>query len=272
MPELPEVSYMCSRISPHVKSSKIVDVQVIRGKYLSDDGAEKIVGSVIYDVWRAGKYMLFEMNKGTLVCHNAMSGFWDTSEDPWTFDYVEGKRTSTEKDVRVQLTVEKDRKRDVVRFHDARLFGTLKFFEGLSPNLVPSVKKLGPEAISTETMLRDRPVMNALDAVLLNEKKPIKSLLMDQERIAGVGNIYAAEALWRARVSPFRPGDDLVTDELMNIQKGLRDVLKRALLRDLRYDDYLKIYRRKKCPRCGSTVNNDKLDGRSTYWCKSCQG
>lgn len=258
---------MAQRVQEWAGGQKIVDWKVHRnpgGRY-EPMGAK---GATILDVRRRGKKMIiFLDNEISLVCHNAMSGFWDASDDPWVFNYVEGRRESSTKDVRVEFVLESGR---VLRFHDARLFGSL----GSCPTkALPSMlEKMGPEAIRAPRMLEDAPVWCVLDLCLVGgSKKPIKQLLLEQELVAGIGNIYASEGLWRAKVSPFKLGKQMNTQDLTDIFNGVQDVLQEALTFGLDYPKYLRAYRKDTCERCKGPISVKELKGRSTYFCEACQ-
>lgn len=264
---------MARKVSVWGSSSTVSSVEVLRGDYLSHGESKLLVGQKIRECYRAGKYMLFPLDKGTMVCHNAMSGYWDCEVDPWTFDYVEGKRSSTLTDVRVKIHLSDGKGRPIpsLHFHDSRLFGSLRYFDCASDK-VPVIINLGAEAIITKHMLPGRPVFNVLDSVvLLSDDKPIKELLMRQERIAGVGNIYAVEALWRARIHPNRSGRSLTSDDHYRLLESLREVMCTALVKGLDYSQYLHVYRKKTCSRCGEKIDKIHISQRSTYFCAGCQ-
>lgn len=229
----------------------------------------ELEGAICMDVFRRGKRLIFELVQDGdkyLVCHNAMSGYWDCSTDPWTFDYVEGKRTPKESDVRVKIHLGSGK---VLRFHDSRLFGSLRV---LTKNeLAAEHASLGPDALSTPRLQHYAPTFNILDsAVFLSGKKPIKQLLLEQHRIAGLGNIYAVESLWLAGVRPDRPGNSLTTDEHQKITESIQLVLRAALDRSLDYGS-LAVYRRQNCPDCGLKIEKIEVAKRSTYFCPTCQ-
>jgi formamidopyrimidine-DNA glycosylase len=109
--------------------------------------------------------------------------------------------------------------------------------------------------------------------VICNSRKSIKELLLDQSKIAGVGNIYAAEALWFAGIDPRRIANTLPPlgpRSRFELFLSIRSVLRQALERRLNYNG-LKIYRRDVCPVCGGTVTAEDIKGRTTYWCPTCQ-
>lgn len=240
------------------------------GRYGQD--VEFVPRQRLQGVFRRGKFMVFMLEDRALLAHNAMSGYWDELDDPWTFDYVEGKRKPAETDVRAMIELEDPRshKTFILQFHDSRKFGSLKV---LTPEeLSKKLSTLGPDALPSKHLYEPTTVVDEerFDGTL-DSNRPVKDLLMDQSRIAGVGNIYAAEALWRAKMSPFTPGAALFTKERNELLGHIQCVLREALDRKLDYGS-LSIYRRKKCPRCDGDVACEKLKGRATYYCQRCQG
>jgi formamidopyrimidine-DNA glycosylase len=205
-----------------------------------------------------------------------MSGYWDYKDRPWTFDYVEGKRQATESDVRIELTISAtgpDRPADrILRFHDARLFGSLRFYPTWELESIPSLKNLGPEFLETDHTFPRIPPMNrnTFDNGANNFKKSIKELLMTQEFGTGIGNIYAAESLFDAKIDPRRPAKSLSESEIMHLHGSTYFTLKQALKSNCDYTN-LKVYRRKSCQKCLGEIKMEKLAGRSTYFCPNCQ-
>ena len=117
MPEMPEVEVMTQNLQKFVGKT-IKEITIDKNKrYLGPDQIVKTLGQKINGVFRRGKFMVFMLEHGAILAHNAMSGYWDTVDTPWTFDYVEGKRVSKDSDVRAMFLLEDGR---VIRFHDAR--------------------------------------------------------------------------------------------------------------------------------------------------------
>ncbi len=281
MPEMPEVETMVGRLQRWVGCSVVkTEVNDATGRYLSDDECAVIAGQRIGGVFRRGKFIVFMLDRGALLCHNAMSGYWDDTDDPWTFDYVEGKRDPSESDVRVRIMVHRTStdpdgqewagRPYGLRFHDARKFGSLRYVK--PEELAQKLSRLGPEADHTTWMYEPAELMTPEKFVVTLEGsgKPVKELLMEQSKIAGVGNIYASEACWHALIHPLRPASTLEEEEQLALFLSVRSVLRQALERRLDYSG-LKIYRREKCPRCGDKTATQKLKGRTTYWCQRCQ-
>lgn len=274
MPELPEVEAMVERLQRWV-GHNIVSADGRAPGYLDGNERVFITGQKINGIFRRGKFIIFMLDKGALLCHNAMSGYWDSDDDRWTFDYVEGKRASRDSDIRALLllcppgAVLSEKGRNVF-FHDARKFGYLKYIEPVE--LASKLSSLGPEIVATRNIYEPVPYMKfeEFKSLMRASKKAIKEVLMDQTKIAGVGNIYAAEACWHARLSPFRTGDSLGDGAVFQLYEGVRVSLLSAISGMLDYSR-LKIYRRKTCPQCGGPVSSEKLKGRTTHWCPICQ-
>lgn len=272
MPELPEVEMITDIIASRSVGSMITGVEIVRqnGKYLRDS-AWSPLGWMIERVYRRGKMVIFYLlnphEKGPLsprqmVCHNAMSGYWDYADQAWTFDYVEGKRVSGDGDVRVRFQLSDG---IVLRFHDTRLFGSIKVLkEG------ETLKKIGPEPIwtfhSAGSLLLS---FSHFREGLLRSLRPVKSLLMEQSFIAGVGNIYASEACHLAGVDPAWPACSVPQDLVFYLFESLKLVLQLQIPK-VNYD-HLKVYRRTRCEGCGGKIHRELLEERATFSCPNCQ-
>jgi formamidopyrimidine-DNA glycosylase len=164
-------------------------------------------------------------------------------------------------------------------FNDLRIFGWVKIVENLS-----ELEKLGPEANDEKTF-----TLNYFQKILSQTKKPVKLVILDQEKLAGVGNIYANESLFMAGIDPHRPANSLTGEEIKMLRYSILSVLKKAIKhkgtsdRDEAYrqingekgdfQNYLQIYGRagQSCPKCGRSINKIKIGGRGTYFCPNCQ-
>lgn len=267
MPELPEVEAISLKARRHALERRVKGVRVLRGRYLEGQ-IVLLVDKYLKEVYRRGKYVLFELmdvygdTVGWLQCHNAMSGYWDYAHDPWTFDYVEGRRIPKQSDVRVELDL--DPGGGILRFHDARLFGRLRFCETLA---LPC----GPEALATERLLPGSPIMTReeFQESLKKQKGQVKPVLMDQTFMAGVGNIYATEACGWAGIRPDTPAHDVGADRAGHLFDVLQELL-RHNIPEIRYG-WLRFYRRRKCSDCGSKIETLKQVGRTTWYCPKCQ-
>lgn len=274
MPELPEVETMVSYLRERAVDGEVQNVRISRNPGDRYTGSKSIVGQVLHTIGRRGKYMVFQMSEGLLICHNAMSGYWDIKGDEWCFDYVEGERKASNTDVRVEIDVICDKERKTIRFHDARLFGFLKWYNVRSIEEIPVLHNLGPEALKTVNvdLTTDKSKLDwcILDACAFNMKHEIKHALMDQRTVAGFGNIYAAETLHRAGIDPFKICKKLDGDDWAKIFRVGPRILQEALDRKLDYSGLL-VYRQDSCKFCNTKIVKKDLRGRSTYFCPSCQ-
>lgn len=251
------------RIRPFVR-----DVSIIRtnGRYLPGIELAALRLETILRVVRRGKYIVFECGSGTLVCHNAMSGYWDTEDEPWTFDYVEGRRRPLSSDVRVTISADPVGpgmgKPVKLRFHDARLFGSLRYYP--DGTRIPALERLGPDA-----MLSDEATLVGGIVDHPRRRRAIKDVVMDQRIIAGVGNIYATEALAAAGVDPNRPLERVVPETALSIVRHLRRIMGEQVRAGIDYGRLL-VYRRSVCPSL-HPVSSTKISGRTSYYCPECQ-
>jgi formamidopyrimidine-DNA glycosylase len=231
------------------------------------DLPRKVAGQQIVRVGRRAKYLLLELKSGTLLLHLGMSG------------NLRAVPADTPRLVHDHFDLVLD-SGVALRFNDPRRFGSL-LYTALEPRRHPLLAHLGPEPFSA-----------AFDADYLyritrGRRVAIKQLLMNSRLVVGVGNIYASEALFRARVRPGRAARTLSRAEAARLVRGVRSVLRQAIseggttLRDYLGTDgapgyfrqRLYVYERrgKPCRRCGSAVRAMTQGQRSTYYCPSCQ-
>jgi formamidopyrimidine-DNA glycosylase len=273
VPELPEVDVMVDKLRWLGTTGMIKSIEVLRGVNYFADG-HNALGKKILHVSRRGKYICFDLSGGArIICHNAMSGFWDADDKPWTFDYVEGKRKSGESDVRVKIDLDFEQPQGFKRtlfFHDARLFGRLYYYDEKIKDV--HFRGVGPDALQTMNLLGGSPVHTAetFEKAVRNDKHTLKEILLKQSIIAGVGNIYAAEALWLSKLSPFKLGTEITSEQSKILFTSIRVVFEDSLSRKLDYSQ-LRVYRRKECLWCSTKISKHSIRGRSTYWCPKCQ-
>ena len=275
MPELPEVEATRRHLEPAVVGRTIAHVDVRRERMVRRnerpvDVVDRLTGTAISALGRHGKFLL-GMLSGDLVwvTHLGMSGRLSLAEAG------EPEVPHTNVVVRLDDGVE-------VRFVDPRTFGFIAVWTD-DEYAASSVADLGPDALT------DLPEADDLAARLADRTAPIKALLLDQRLVAGLGNIYADEVLWRARVAPTRPGGSLTPDEITEVRSAVVPVLADGLrhggtsLDDLayllpdgragEYLDRLAVYGREDepCRRCGGAIERSVVRQRSSFWCRSCQ-
>jgi len=270
LPELPEVETTRRGLAPHVRRRRIASVSVYEPRLrwrVARDLPRKVTGQRIVRVGRRAKYLLLTLESGTLLLHLGMSG------NLRAVPVATPRRTHDHFDLVLDSGV-------ALRFNDPRRFGSL-LFTSADPQRHPLLAHLAPE-----------PFSSAFDAdylyrVTRRRRVAIKHLLMNSHLVVGVGNIYASEALFRARLRPGRSARSLSRADAAHLVRAVRAVLRQAIrsggttLRDYLGTDgapgyfrqRLYVYERrgKPCRRCGSAVRAMTQGQRSTYYCPRCQ-
>ncbi|ARO28367.1 bifunctional DNA-formamidopyrimidine glycosylase/DNA-(apurinic or apyrimidinic site) lyase [Rhizobium sp. NXC14] len=295
MPELPEVETVKRGLAPAMEGALIARLELRRRDLrfpFPDALADRVSGRTIIGLGRRAKYLLVDLDDGnTLISHLGMSGSFRIEENsasamPGQFHHA---RSKDEKHDHVVFHLQGPGGSCRVIYNDPRRFGFMDMVGRADLAAHPFFRDLGPE-----------PTGNELGAAYLAERfrdkaQPLKSALLDQKNIAGLGNIYVCEALWRAHLSPLRAAGTLVTPggrpkhELALLVASIRDVIADAIaaggssLRDhIQADGSLgyfqhsfSVYDREgeACgtPGCGATVARIVQAGRSTFYCAACQ-
>ena len=267
MPELPEVETTVRGLSRILKGRHIDMVEARRPdlrRALPVDLGQRLTGARVLGLRRRAKYGLIDTDRGdTLVFHLGMSGHWRI--DPSEL----GKH-----DHLILVTSEGHR----LALNDARRFGSLDLVRTKELDEWPPFKALGPEPLDLDPA--------ELKRRLAGRTAAIKLLLLDQTIVAGLGNIYVCEALYRARIHPRRAGGSISQDRLKRLVRAIGEVLAEAIaaggstLRNFTSPDgelgyfpkSFAVYDREGQPcRCGGTVRRIVQGGRSTFYCPSCQ-
>jgi formamidopyrimidine-DNA glycosylase len=287
MPELPEVETVCRQLDPELAGRRIEVLEVVDARWCKPMAPDKleaaVKGATIVGLGRRGKYLLLALDgERTLVMHLRMTGNLILVEDEHKLDPSEGRRlyknerSLSERHLRARFKLDDGRE---VWFIDPRRFGEAFLID--DANLDTRFVKLGVEPFSEAF------TPEALGQMATNRTAPLKSFLLDQSGVAGVGNIYADEALFRARLHPLSPAGSMKAEHL----EVLRDAIIAALEAGIdgggaSIDDYrdgrgekgtmqneFLVHTREgePCPRCGSTIIRIVVSGRSTYYCPSCQ-
>ena len=272
MPELPEVETVRRALALELPGRS---VEAVRGRSIGmrrpldvDHLASVLPGRRFTTLRRRGKYLLLDLDPpGTLLNHLGMSGRLTIG------------RPETPVLPHTHLTLELDDGREL-RFVDPRRFGLMAWLEPGAEALDPSLTALGIEPLEPGLETSLPPLLNA-------RRAPLKSLLLDQHVVAGVGNIYAVEALWRAGIRPTRRGHRTSIARLTRLAHDVRSILIEAVdqggttIRDYATPDgnfgyfaiQLTTYGRQgePCLRCGATLRAEVIGGRTTAWCPGCQ-
>lgn len=267
MPELPEVEVTRRQIARVLVGRRIESVWVARPSYFFVTPPARLKraleGRRVQSLDRIGKYMVGCLDDASqFVVHLGMTGQWSASA-PERTDHIQFK-----------LTLDSGRE---LTFRDVRKFGKVEWVQagGRSARL----EKLGPDALLIEA--------RALFERFASRAIPIKSALLDQSILAGVGNIYADEALYRARLAPTRRARDLSLPEVNRLLRGVREILAASIegggstINDYLkpdgelggYQNWHKVYGKTAlpCPRCKKPIARIVLGGRSTHFCAQCQ-
>jgi len=287
MPELPEVETVRMQLRHKVVGKTITSVEVFHSKSVNHDETieDKLIGKTIADIDRVGKLMIFSFVEQTdlfLLAHLKMTGqfFYVNNEG----EVVGGGHSMTGSDGR-----DFPHKHSRVAFHftdhttlyfnDMRLFGYTKLASAAEVAVARS--KFGPEPITTDFDC------DWFATKLKKRKTPVKAALLDQSFVAGLGNIYVDEALWRAKVRPTRRADRVTKAEAALLCKAAGDVMNESIKvggttfqhfvdtggDNGNFTDYLKVFGQqgKLCERCGETIQKIRCAGRGTHYCPGCQ-
>ncbi|MFN8186774.1 MAG: DNA-formamidopyrimidine glycosylase [Gaiellales bacterium] len=273
MPELPEVETVRRRLEPVLCGRRLERVRILDDRLTHPEAAaavaKRLEGEQVIGVSRRGKYLIFGLSSGAhLLVHLRMTGSFRCGEN--------GLAAA---DPHRRAVVRLDDGSDVA-FRDVRRFGTWTLLgpEELEPYLDA---RLGPEPLEASFTAR------SLRTALSVRRCPVKSALLDQRVAAGVGNIYADEALWHARIAPRRRSGTLTAEETRRLARSIRSVLRRgiarqgATVRDYRdpageagsMQNELSVYGQagEPCPRCATSIERIVLSGRGTWFCPACQ-
>jgi len=272
LPELPEVETIRRQLGRELKGARITGCEVLLPRLVTHPSPRtyrrKLAGGAVTTVRRRGKYLILELDGDLdLVVHLGMTGSLVLA-DP-----------GGERPRHTHLVFHLEDGRDLL-YVDPRTFGETALVPRGDYRPLRGLHSMGPEPLG-------RGFTRESLASALRGKCRIKPALMDQSRVAGIGNIYADEMLHRAGINPCRRLDDLTPLEIEGLHRSMREVLAEAIRRggssvsdyvDLRgekgsYQDKHRVYRRagEACPRCGETICRARVAGRSTYFCPRCQ-
>lgn len=279
MPELPEVETIVQGLKTKFLGKKIIDVELryekllrdCQGKILQADSqkefVEKIINKRISDIRRRGKYILLHLEDFVLIIHLRMTGKF--SSDPIIID---------DKHTHLLFHFEDG---TFLAYNDIRKFGTFQAAFCQEDYLKASVSRLGPEPLGADFTLK------YLQEELAKTKKNIKAFLLSQEKIAGIGNIYADEVLFFAKVSPKRLSNSISQEEAQRIHQGIVEKLKLGIkaggasIRNYvnndgekgNFQNLIQVYGKKgcQCADCGRDFITETVAGRTSTYCPCCQ-
>ena len=273
MPELPEIETIKSVIEPQIKGLTIEKVTVNRPEVIaqpcSTQFCKAVTGQTISSMARRGKFLIIHLtNESRIILHLRMTGCLLVTPP----DYP------TEKHTHIIMRLNNGTE---LRFSDTRRFGRFWLIRNGEEDTYSGIGKLGLEPLSAEC--------NAeyLQSRFGKRKKAIKECLLDQSVIAGIGNIYSDEILFRARISPVRPANSLAAEEWLCLAAEIPECLSYFIEKnritpedylqtkgqDYRNTPFLQVYGHngEPCPNCGNTLCRTVIGGRSSVYCPNCQ-
>jgi formamidopyrimidine-DNA glycosylase len=275
MPELPEVEHVVRALRPRIVGRQIIATEVKLPKLIIPTSPalfnRKLKGATITGVSRRGKFILIDLdNDRVLAVHLRMTG---------KFLYLS---VDDELPKHSHAIFYLDNERRLV-FRDQRQFGVLKLVARSQLVKTKGIMELAPEPFSDDFSVE------YLKDSFARSRRSLKTLLLDQTKVLGLGNIYAAEALFRAGVNPFKPAFELSSRRIPRLHQAIRDVLRAAIAgsstsriklenpNGFSYGEAFgkvwQVYEREgeSCFKCGSRIRRVAHGGRSTYWCPRCQ-
>ena len=304
MPELPEVETIVNDLKKKIVGRKITGVWFDAPKLIKkpkpNELEKQIKGLKITGIKRRGKNILIYLNSKSkilnsklLLIHQKMTGHLLYGK--WSFGKAQDKQKVIVRSL-IKGALE-EKVNNYIHFilyldndwqvglSDLRKFAKILFGQKDEIENLAELKNLGPEPL--DKSFNPPAGEYKFISLISSQKRKIKQVLMDQNIIAGIGNIYSDEILWQAKIHPFKPANKLTNKELKNIYKAMREILQKAVkLRGTSVSDFrdafgksggyakiLKIYQREGefCQRCGTVIKRIKMGGRSAHFCPKCQ-
>ncbi len=271
MPEIAEVETVRNALKKQILNKKIKDVNILYSKMIENDKEEFkkiLINNSFKDILRRGKWLIFELDKYYLLSHLRMEGKF----------FIKNHEEDINKHEHVIITFLDNSE---LRYHDTRKFGRMKLINKEDLETTEEIQKQGYEPNSkelTKEYLKDK---------FKNKTMPIKTALLDQTIISGLGNIYADEVLFKSKINPLRDAKSLSLDECASIVSSANEIIKEAIkhggttIRSYTsslgvtgsYQNYLLVHKKEgqECPICHNKIKRIKVGGRSTYYCEHCQ-
>lgn len=267
MPELPEVETIRRQLESTIVNSIILDAAA--NPIAKFEDAVQAIGNEILDISRRGKFLIINLDdQRELIIHLGMTGKLTTS-----------KEKEVSKHTHAWWELIKDNKKFFLLYNDVRKFGKISIAENKDYRKLPTLNSIGPEPLSEEL------TKEIFWTNLNRSHRKIKTQLLSQKPVAGIGNIYADESLWLSKINPHKRS--LTKSESENLLFAIRQIITKAVqnggttLKDYRDSNNnkgtnqysLNVYGRKnqECFRCGHELFTEVIDSRTTTWCKNCQ-
>ncbi|MDJ1647040.1 DNA-formamidopyrimidine glycosylase [Mycoplasma phocimorsus] len=270
MPELPEVRVVAKSLKNAILNKTIIDIDIINTKFIKEIDSftfkKAIINQKIIDITNRGKFLLFFLsNNNIILSHLRMEG-----------KYATIKKGNFPKHTYLVFKLDND---ESLCYSDSRMFGTFHLRNIDNYNKILPLSKLAK--IPAETNL------NELHFKLLKKNIAIKTALLDQSLVVGLGNIYVNEALWASKINPNRKAKNISKEELKNILDNSTRIMDESTIlggstissyqslnfQEGSYQNFLKVHNKEgeKCLRCDNLIIKIKVNGRGTYYCSYCQ-
>lgn len=267
MPEIAEVETVRRTLKKQILNKKIKYIKILYPKIIESDSLDLnlIINDEIKDINRMGKWLIFELNNYNLISHLRMEGKY----------FIKDKNDPIEKHEHIIIGFENFE----LRYHDTRKFGRMVLLPKDATYSYKALSKQGIEPISNDL------TKEYLFAKFTRSNKPIKTLLLDQTIISGLGNIYANEVLFASKLDPYKKGKDISLEECERIKKSSKEIIEQAIemggttIKSYtsslgvtgRFQQKLFVHKQEVCKKCNSKIIKEFIDGRGTYYCPKCQ-
>lgn len=291
MPELPEVETTIrdlSKSQPPIIGAVFINVWIDSPKILQKPKnfqtfKKHLIGKKIKKIWRRGKNILIDLSDSkTLLIHQKLTGHlligcWILDNGYWKPKIKGSLENKYNSYIHLMFWLSNGK---MLALSDLRKFAKIELWD--KEELKKELELLlGPEPLDKDF------TFNKFKQILSGTKQGIKQVLMDQKRIAGIGNIYSDEILWEAKVSPFKAAERLSNEEMKRVYQAIKKILAKAIIkrgtsisdyRDIEgkeglFGNVLNAYQKKgeKCSRCGTKIKRKKIGNRSAHFCPKCQ-
>lgn len=267
MPELPEVETVRRVLKKQLLGLKIKDIKINYEKMILNDITyfkESLINKEFKDILRKGKALIFELDDIYLISHLRMEGKY----------YYKDKDEEILKHEHVIFYLSNNM---TIRYHDTRKFGIMILKNKDELYNTPPLSEIGLEPWDIDP--------NVLYNNIVKKHLPIKTTLLDQGIMSGLGNIYVDEVLFLSKINPHKESSKITYDDVLNIINNSKEILKKSIecggctIRSYtsslgvsgNYQNYLNVHTKEVCPICSSKIIKDKTNGRGTYYCPKCQ-
>lgn len=270
MPELPEVETVRRVLKNDLIGLKISDIEIRYNGIIEDDITyflNNVKGKTIEDILRRGKYLIFKLNEGYLLSHLRMEG---------KYFYLPNNSLDNK---HIHVIFKFDNGYSLL-YQDVRKFGKMSYKKDDELYNTHPLKDLGVDPV-LDTDINEK----LIHSKIIKKHIPIKTILLEQSIITGLGNIYVDEVLFSSKIDPNRLGNTITLEESNNIIRYSKEILNKAILNkgttirsytsslgvEGNYQNFLNVHTKNICPHCKNALTRVKINGRTTYFCNNCQ-